>query len=553
MRKYLFSLLLLSSSLSAQTLKVCTDQKGRCGYSDMQGNVVVQCKYETAFPFANGVGKVGKGDKYGLVDASGKEILPVKYEEIKEWSTGIYLIKTGSNYGLVSNTGDMLVPAKYSYVSRLNSYGKAWIAAGGSIKKGVISGAKMGMVGSDGKLIIEPKYSRLCEFSPANGRPEMGTKTLSLSDTLETACEYVSCFEGKKNIVFDGHGNAITPLTDKAVYLVPSSGMCAFSIQDGSKVTSGYLDLSTKKNILLSDKESKFKALVCTPFTGNVAKVDNPASRTSYFIDKTGKKISGEFSKTKHKNGYWLAYGKDKSCALLNDDGHFVYEGGKYQDVKLSDVETAGVRLFPVKQNGKWGLADESGKTVVPFDYDDMDNPHNGRIRVAKDKKYGMIDTGGHTVIPLNYIDILTDDTGELNNVWVCKDDSLFYNYDISRKAVMGEGVRVATNFKDGLAWVVPQNQKLEKSTVNSGLRTLYNIKVASRIPLSFGILVDTKGNRRTSIPVPQAMFPVLSQAIADNGGELSKVQEHRLLLTHTRAVRIYPISNKIASGEWDY
>lgn len=79
---FLLGMIVAAVPLSAQDLRVCTDQKGRCGYADLQGNVVVPCKYETAFPFRNGVGKVGKGDKFGMVNAVGKEILPLKYEEV---------------------------------------------------------------------------------------------------------------------------------------------------------------------------------------------------------------------------------------------------------------------------------------------------------------------------------------------------------------------------------------------------------------------------------------------------------------------------------------
>lgn len=540
---------------SAQTLKVHTDNKGRCGYADMQGNIVVPCKYETAFPFSNGVGKVGKGDKYGLVDAAGKEILPVKYDEITLWGNNLYRIKSGDKYGLVSKTGTMPVKPKYSFISRPNCYGKALITAGGKEKKGVISGAKVGLVNTDGQIIIEPKkYTELCEFNPVNGRPKKDAKnTISLSDTLKTACEYVSCFAGKKNIVIDANGNAVTPLTDKATYLIPTSGMCGFIIQDGSKITSGYWNISSKKNMMISNKEKNYQALTCNPFTDNIAKIDNSATRTSYFIDKSGTKISEDYAKTKHKDGYWIVYGKDKSCALLSDEGNFVYEKGKFQDFKFPDVKGNGTKLFPAKQEGKWGLVDIQGNVVVPFEYDDLDSPVFDWIWAVKDKKHGITDVNGKNIVPFDYVDIVKCDTGIPNNVWVCKEDKSYYNFDISNQRIVGEGMKVATNFNEGLAWVVPQNQKIEKSTIYSGLKELYNIKATSKIPTSFGILVDTKGNRISNIPVPQAMFQIIADAVEENGGHLTYSQEKRLLLTHTRAVRVYALSSTIENGEWDY
>ena len=131
--------------VSAQTLKIRTDNKGKCGYVNQQGNIVVPCKYETAFPFSNGVGKVGKGNKYGLVDASGREILPVKYDEIAPWGANLYRIKSGDSYGLISNAGAVLLKPKYSFIGRPNCYGKTLITVGGKEKKGVVSGAKVGL------------------------------------------------------------------------------------------------------------------------------------------------------------------------------------------------------------------------------------------------------------------------------------------------------------------------------------------------------------------------------------------------------------------------
>lgn len=543
-------LLGLASSLSAQTLNVCTDQKGRCGYADTQGNVVVECKYDAAFPFRDGVGKVGKGEKLGLVDASGKEILAPKYDEIELWSEGVYRFKAGSKYGLVSAEGGVLAKCEYSFISLPNCHGKAWIAKGGSEKKGALSGAKMGLVDATGKILIAPEYTKLCEFSPVNGRPETGGNSILLSDTLKSDCRYVSCFDGKKNIVMDGQGNAVTPLTDKAVYLAPTSGMCAFSIQNGSKTTSGYWDIAAKSNILLSNKEQRIKALVCTPFTGNVAKIDNPVTRASYFIDKSGKKISDYYTKAKHKNGYWIVLGTDKRCALLGDEGKFVFEAGRFEDIKFPD---AGSGLFPVKQDGKWGLADAQGNMLLPAEYENLESPRAGRLLATKGGRQGIIGTDGTVVVPFEFRYIQPGEA-DAAHVWVCKDDSLLYDFDIARGRTVGGEMRVAADFHDGLAWAVPQGQQLQGSvSIIKSLCELYGIKVKSQVPVSFGILVDEEGRQRTHIPVPQEMFPMMARELAGNGGSLTPAAEKRLLLTHTRAVRVYKLSESIPEEDWDY
>lgn len=540
--------------LSAQNLKVCTDQKGRCGYSDLQGNVVVPCKYETAFPFRNGVGKVGKGEKFGMVDATGKELLPVKYEEIAEWGNGLYRIRSGNDYGLSSATGDLKLPVKYSLIGRLSCYGKAYVAVGGNEKKGIITGAKVGIIDADGHLIVEPRYTAVSEFSPANGRPfKDANNSLTLRDTLKTACEYLSCFDGKKNMVVDGQGNKVTPLTDKAVYLLPTSDMCGFMIQDGSKVTSGYWDIAAKKNMLISNNVKKFQAHTCTPFTGQVAKIDNPMSRASYFIDKTGKRLSDECTKAKYKDGYWIAYGKDKKGFLLRDDGQFLLTANDFQDFRFPETTDGDGLLIPAKQNGKWGVVNGQGQTLVAFEYDEMDSPASGWIWAVKDGKHGIVDAKGKIVVPFLYDDVVKGQDADLRNLWVCGTDKVYYNYDVDRQQTVGKGMRVVTAFTDGLAWVVPVDQQLSDNSIFRGLQQMYNIKATSQIPVSFGVLVDTQGNQKNWIPVPQALSSILSKVILENGGSMDHTQERRLLQTLTRAVRVYPMTGTISQDEWDF
>lgn len=562
MKQYILflCLLLLSTGINSQNLKIQTDKKGKCGYVDLQGNQVVPCKYDVAFPFENGSGKVRKGEKYGMVDASGKEILPVKYDEITVWSGKLYRIKAGKSFGLVSNRGEIVVKPKYSLIGRLNCYGKAIILSGGKEKKGSIEGAKQGLINADGKIVIEPqKYTVLCEFSPVNGRPDKdASNKMSVYDTLKTGCKYVSCFIGKKNIVIDGNGNAVTPLTDKALYSMPSSGLCAFSISNGRKSSSGYYDIGKKKNILLSN--NVILPVVCNPFTGSIAKIEEPVKRLSYFVDKSGAKVAGVYIQTKYKDGYWIVYEKDKSCALLYEDGHFIFEKGVFQDLKYPDIKGKEQLLIPAKKNNKWGLVDINGNPVLPFDYDDMDAPLSGNVYAMKGGKKGVVTTSGSIVVPFEYVNVQKCKDEHLTNVWVCKDDKMLYNFDVKEQTVKGDGMVVADNFVEGLAWAVPQTSVLDElqkdgvPSINKGLKKMYNINSSSKTAKSFGVLFDTQGEMKTHIPVTKEMFAEMASAIKDNGGKtLGCQQERRLLLSHTRSVRVYPLTEKIGEMEWDY
>ena len=86
MRKSIFLILFLASSaLYAQELTVVADSKGHLGYKDATGNIVIKQMYDFAEPFdANGIAKVGKSKKYGLINKSGSEVLALAYDEIEQ-------------------------------------------------------------------------------------------------------------------------------------------------------------------------------------------------------------------------------------------------------------------------------------------------------------------------------------------------------------------------------------------------------------------------------------------------------------------------------------
>jgi hypothetical protein len=55
--------------------------------------------------------------------------------------------------------------------------------------------------------------------------------------------------------------------------------------------------------------------------------------------------------------------------------------------------------LFPVKDHGKWGYMDKTGKMVIPPQYDIASGHSEGLAGVAIGKKWGFIDKTGKMVI----------------------------------------------------------------------------------------------------------------------------------------------------------
>lgn len=94
-------LLIETFCLHAQELTMSTTSKGKVGYRNVAGKVVIKESYDYGEPFApNGLAKVGKGKKFGLIDKAGKQNdgkcnVKTPYGSTvgtKSWGEGMYLI-----------------------------------------------------------------------------------------------------------------------------------------------------------------------------------------------------------------------------------------------------------------------------------------------------------------------------------------------------------------------------------------------------------------------------------------------------------------------------
>lgn len=591
----LLNLLFFALSLPAQNLKVCFDKKGRCGYADEQGEVVIKCKYEIAFPFEDGIAKVSKNGKYGFIDSDGDEILPIDYEEITHWHGDIYRIKSGDKYGLYSITDGILQKPQYTCIGKLNQYGKALITLGGKEKGGRITNTKVGIINADGTIALKPEYEKISELkdissATANEFCLITTTDLSLlhvgtlskaeqqtnaamkkaaennglnfiqktgihpNDTLITDAEYICCHKGNKKAIADKKGKIITPFFKDVLFSKPNSDMCGFRYGTAKKATTGYYNLRTKKKIIIGKNiKTKKQIIYSSPFTGDVALVNsiiiNGAS-TCYFIDKSGKKVSEDFaSYIHHKGAHWIVKNTTRTeTAIMDGNGKTIMEFGEYKEILPHD----NGKLFSVRKNsGECGVIDIERNEIIPFNYSSITEPINGWYWATNtDNKTGIIDMEGNIVVPFEFHNLFANYSEKCTNIWGRKVvNGLWSNYDIEKGEIVGDEVRSASNFIDNYAWVVPQDQKITNNAIHKALRALYLTKSKD----SYGILIDREGNRKTTIPIPLELFPNMVNALNTHNGLLSPLQERAVIYKETRNVLKHELSKTIEEEIWDF
>ena len=77
------------------------------------GNKIGDLEYDLIYPFTEGVARVVKDFKMGLIDEFGIVTVPIIYEKIKEPSNGYCFAMSNNRWGVINKFGDIIVPMLY--------------------------------------------------------------------------------------------------------------------------------------------------------------------------------------------------------------------------------------------------------------------------------------------------------------------------------------------------------------------------------------------------------------------------------------------------------
>lgn len=198
------------AGISAQTLIPQQNKKGKWGYVNGEGKVVIDYKYDTALAFVDGRAKVEKGNKWGYIGPDGKEVIKIQYSEMSPWENnrckvavggnvknevltgakwgyisyngdimlkpeydkigtfaedGLAYVVKGNQYGYINRNLDFVIPCKYSAIGKFNDQGLCWVATGGKLSGNKINGAKFGVCDMSGRLVVPVSYKHIGTFT----------------------------------------------------------------------------------------------------------------------------------------------------------------------------------------------------------------------------------------------------------------------------------------------------------------------------------------------------------------------------------------------------
>ena len=492
----IYYFLLIIIGIQAQNLSPQQDKKGRWGYADAAGTIVIKCKYSEVQPFANGVAIVKQGEKYGFINEEGKPVgNGIAYSSITNYpGTNNYLVSVGgkksddtsksktrrllnldnfagsclvnvmdAKWGIVSNRGETILPIEYSEISSLKNgvahviKNKAWGLIGENMKlivepkkytlisdfcdKGIALvqiGNKNGVIGLNGNVILEPKWDKV-DIMPTEDSifVSPSNKTYTMPGVALGYIVYANKYlkKGSYTMLCDSKGKVVVP-EGKLTYMgSPSEGVVIGWVWKSKTKQSVLLDLDNGQiyDLPTSDK-SWYKDFKYGAALGN-------DGEKYFFVDRDGKKCSDYYSfMGKQKEGHRIIkkYGDTKygvMDSLRNIVVPMIYDNTKPQ---ISEG------LLGVAQGDKWGFVNMKGEIVTEIKYYAVGTHEKGTAAICDSingkKRYGLIDTQNNLLVPISWDNCLyfIEPGQKLKNVWG-EIDKKYSLYDVATTEILYE------------------------------------------------------------------------------------------------------------------
>lgn len=332
---------------------------------------------------------IGKNMFYNLIDTKGniilEEISISKPQIISDNEQDKFIVFQKDEKVKIINLETKETLSNYEYEEVCN-----YKTANGLIK--VKKDGKYGFIDENGNIIINCEYENLADYF--------------LEDMIVAKKDgKCGCIDKNGNIVINFEYDRIGNFSEGVV-----------SAKKGNKI--GFLD--KEGNIIIDfkyeyiyDEESNkddFEFFTDMPeFKEDVVAVFK--DEQGFFIDKSGNKaidFETEFNIT-HLNRAFnngiLVGQKNGKTGVFDKTGKIVVDF-IYDDIQnYEDIE-----LLPAKLNGKNGCIDKKGNTIINFEFDlpvDFDYNYDGIIDeyaiVQKNNKYGCIDKKGNILVQFKY------------------------------------------------------------------------------------------------------------------------------------------------------
>jgi len=137
--------------------------RGKWGYIDRMGKVVIEVEFDDAGNFGEGLAPVKVGDKWGYIDKTGELVIEPGFDDAYRFGDGLAPVKVGDKCGYIDKTGRMVIEPQFD---------KPWGFRDGLVAVKV--GDKWGYIDKTGRMVAEPQFDQAGMFSEGLAAVKVG-------------------------------------------------------------------------------------------------------------------------------------------------------------------------------------------------------------------------------------------------------------------------------------------------------------------------------------------------------------------------------------------
>jgi hypothetical protein len=149
------------------------EKEGKTGFRDLDGNIVIEPKFDMAEMFSEGLSAVEVDKKWGYIDTTGKYVLQPKYEYAGSFHNGLASFRANGKYGFIDTKGNEVIKPQFEWVDEFSE--NLCVVRN---EKG-----RHGYLGKSGSLVVDFQFQHANKFENGKAKVEINNLWGALDKT----------------------------------------------------------------------------------------------------------------------------------------------------------------------------------------------------------------------------------------------------------------------------------------------------------------------------------------------------------------------------------
>lgn len=314
---------------------------------------------------------VTQNRKCGFVNPVGKVVIPIKYDGIERFTPSRLKVKLNEVYGIFDANGNKLIPVRYKKILDINEADFCAVEE---------EQEKLTLLDQKGQPVYE-KIDGIQLYK--NGAIVYQNGKAGLV-TAEERSGFIYDFASPSGSIIKENQPSYDFFTKRELENVVVT-------QNGK---AGLVDNKLNKVVPIEYDEIEFQQF-------KKYYVLTKDGKKGVYFGKTNLLIKSKYDGFSHQGKYLKAYNGKKSGLIDPENGKVIIP------IEFEHLQTIN-KYYKARKNGKWGLMDATGATLISFKYDAIEtfyglNNASRVYRVKNGELKGAVDINNKLIIPIAY------------------------------------------------------------------------------------------------------------------------------------------------------